>query len=96
MGSGCGTTGKHPPRPSTGWAQHSLEWWLRVQAETPGSLGLILASLLTSCVATGQLHHLSVPRCLHLDSGDNNSTMSQSCREDVNRGAALGPGPRTE
>lgn len=48
---------EHPPRPST---QGSLEWWLRVQAEAPNSLGLILASALTSCVATGQLHHLLV------------------------------------
>lgn len=42
-----------------GPVQGSLECWLRAQAEAPSSLGLILASPLTSCVATGQLHHLS-------------------------------------
>lgn len=42
-----------------GPAQGSLEWWLRAQAEAPSSLGLILASPLTSCVATGQLRPLS-------------------------------------
>lgn len=79
-----------------GPAQGSLEWWLRVQAEAPSSLGLILASALTSCVATGQLHHLSVPQRFHRGCGDNNSTRSYSCLEDINRNAALGPGMCTE
>ena len=75
-----------------GPAQGSLEWWLRVQAEAPSSPGLILASALTSCVAMGQLHHLSVPQCFCQGSGDNNSTRLYGCLEDINRNAALGPG----